>query len=153
MNTIVNAINDAIKAALRAKKPETLKPLRMLKNSMDVSSKTTGRNLTDSESVSIIRKEIKKRTDAATAFTMGNRVDLAKVERYEVEVLSMFLPTEMQLDELDVILDAAIAETGATGPKSMGAVMKIVTAKVAGRMEGKAVSTAVTIRLKALAPA
>ncbi|MER0240835.1 GatB/YqeY domain-containing protein [Streptomyces sp. HSW2009] len=106
----------------------------------------TARELSDAEVEKIIAREAKKRREAADAFADGGRAESAERERAEGEVLAAYLPKQLTDDELDTLVAEAVAEAkagGAEGPRAMGAVMKIVNPKVAGRAEGGRVAATV----------
>ena len=105
------------------------------------------RVLTDAEVMTVIEREAKKRREAAEAFDEGGRTELAERERAELGVLQSYLPAQLDDAELTAIVAAAIAESGASGPAAMGAVMKLVTPKVAGRAEGGRVAAEVRAQL------
>src|SRR3954468_776467 len=94
------------------------------------------RELTDDEVVKVLTREAKKRREAAEAFTQAGRDDQAQAERAEGAVLEEYLPAQLSDAELAELVAAAIAETGAEGPRAMGQVMKVLNPKVAGRAEG-----------------
>jgi len=98
------------------------------------------RELTDDEVITVLGRESKKRRESAEAFDGAGRTELAERERAEQVVLADYLPTQLSDEELTSIVAAAIAETGAKGPKQMGAVMKVVQPKVAGQADGRRVS-------------
>lgn len=104
---------------------------------------SVARALSESETVTVLTREVKKRREAAEAFAGAGRDEQAARERAEGEVLSGYLPAQLTDDELTALVADAIAETGAVGPKSMGVVMKAVTPKIAGRAEGGRVAAAV----------
>lgn len=101
------------------------------------------RTLSDAETVTVLTREVKKRREAAEAFAGAGRAEQAAREQAEGEVLSQYLPAQLTDDELKALVADAIAQTGATGPKSMGVVMKALTPKIAGRAEGGRVAAAV----------
>ncbi len=105
------------------------------------------RTLSDSETVTVLTREVKKRREAAEAFEGAGRAEQAARERAEGEVLSSYLPAQLSDEELNAMVADAIAQTGAAGPKSMGAVMKALTPKIAGRAEGGRVAAAVKAAL------
>lgn len=113
-------------------------------------SGTSARELSDDEVQKVIAKEAKKRREAAEAFAKGGRAAQAEREEAEGEVLAAYLPQPLTDEELGAIVAEAVAEAeadGAEGPRAMGAVMKIVTPKVAGRADGGRVAAAVKQRL------
>jgi uncharacterized protein YqeY len=108
---------------------------------------STARELSDDEVLTVITREAKKRREAAEAFEQGGRAESAQRERAEGEVLAAYLPQQLSDEELAGIVREAIAESGAEGPKAMGAVMKVVNPKVAKRAEGGRVAAEVKRQL------
>ncbi|WP_037911080.1 GatB/YqeY domain-containing protein [Actinacidiphila yeochonensis] len=107
----------------------------------------TARQLSDDEVLKVIAREAKKRREAAEAFAQGGRAESAERELAEGEVLAAYLPRQLSDEELADLVRAAIAESGAAGPKAMGAVMKVVNPKVAGLAEGGRVAAEVKRQL------
>lgn len=107
----------------------------------------SARELSDDEVLKVIAREAKKRREAAEAFAQGGRTESAERERAEGEVLAEYLPKQLGDEELAEIVRAAVAESGAQGPRAMGAVMKIVSPKVAGLAEGGRVAAEVKKQL------
>jgi uncharacterized protein len=105
------------------------------------------RELSDDEVLKVIGREVKKRKEAAEAFAGAGRAEQAAREEAEGEVLTAYLPAQLSDEELQVLVDAAVAETGAGGPRGMGAVMKVLTPRVAGRADGSRVAAAVKAKL------
>jgi uncharacterized protein len=108
------------------------------------------RALSDDEVQAVLRREAKKRREAAEAFAQGNRPEQAEREKAEGEILATYLPKQLDDEELNRIVAQAVEEAkaaGAEGPRAMGQVMKIVNPKVAGRAEGGRVAQAVRARL------
>ena len=134
-------ISQELKAAMLAKDADTVGTLRLLKSAMgyaQIEKKTD--SLSDAEVVGLIQKEIKKRRDSIEQFQSGGRPELAAKESSEISVLEKFLPKALSPDELDQLIRVVIQETGATSKKDMGAVIKAVQAKAAGRADGKTIS-------------
>jgi hypothetical protein len=107
------------------------------------------RVLSDDEIVRVLQREAKKRREAAEAFAGAGRADQAEAERAEGAVVEEYLPAALSDEELGTIVSAAIAETGASGPRAMGQVMRVVTPRVAGRADGRRVADEVKRRLAA----
>jgi uncharacterized protein YqeY len=107
------------------------------------------RHLDDDEIVKVITKQVKRREEAAEAFRNAGRDDRADRELAEARVLSAYLPAALTPEELETIITGTLAEGGFSGMGAMGPAMKAVTAKVAGRADGKTVSTLVRQRLAA----
>jgi uncharacterized protein YqeY len=138
-----------LNAAMKARDELTTATLRMALTAIsteEVAGKAA-RELDDDEVQRVLVREAKKRREAAEAFDAAGRTELADRERAEGTVLDRYLPEQLSADELAALITAAIAETGASGPRDMGAVMKIVAPQVAGRADGKQVSDEVRRRL------
>ena len=138
---LADQLQQEIKSAMLAKDAERLGALRMLKSAIgyvQIEKKTDA--LSDSDFIAVVQREVKKRRDAAEQFTTGGRPELAAKENAEIAVLETFLPKPLSPEELEALVRATIQEIGATDKKQMGAVMKAVQAKVAGRAEGKTIS-------------
>ncbi|MDT7570287.1 MAG: uncharacterized protein QOE05_461 [Actinomycetota bacterium] len=136
-------------ASMKARDGLTTATLRMVLTAIgneEVAGKAA-RQLSDDEVVKVIAREAKKRREAADAFTSGGRPDRAERELAEGAVLDGYLPAQLSDDELAVLVREAVAEAGTSGPQAMGAVMKLVGPKVAGRAEGGRVAAAVKAAL------
>jgi uncharacterized protein YqeY len=107
------------------------------------------KELTDDEILKVINKEVKRRDEAAEAFRNADRPDRADREQAEREILAAYLPAALTLEELEAIVTEVLTEGGFAGMGSMGPAMKAITAKVAGRADGKTVSDLVRTRLSA----
>ena len=139
--TLQERLGQEIKSAMLAKDAERLGALRMLKSTIGyILIEKKSEALSDADFVSVVQKEIKKRRDSIEQFEKGGRPELATKEKQEIGILENFLPQQLSPDELEKVVRDAIAETGATSKKEMGAVMKAVQAKVAGRADGKTIS-------------
>ncbi len=142
--TLLERLSRELKAAMLARDAARLSTLRLLKSAIgyaQIERKTE--TLSDAETVAIIQKEVKKRREAVEQFERGGRPELAAKEKQEITVLESFLPKPLTTEELEQLVRAAIQETGATGKKQMGQVIKSVQAKAAGRAEGKTISEVV----------
>jgi hypothetical protein len=115
--------------------------------SMEEVAGKQARELSDDEIVKVLTKEAKKRREAAEAFSNAGRAGQAQAELDEQAVLDEYLPAQMSDEELNRLVDQAVAESGAEGPRAMGQVMKVLNPKVAGRAEGGRVAQAVRTRL------
>lgn len=105
------------------------------------------RELSDDEVVTVLGREAKKRREAAEAFAGAGRAEQAERERAEGRVLAGYLPAPLTDEELADLVAAAVAETGAQGPRAMGSVMKVLTPQIAGRADGSRVAAAVKAAL------
>ncbi len=103
--------------------------------------------LSEQDEIALLRRERKRREEGAASFREGGREDDARKEEEEAALIGAYLPAEMGEEELAAIVDAAIAEAGATSPRELGAVMKLVMARTEGRADGKTVSALVRGRL------
>jgi len=149
--TLTAKIDQDIKEAMKAKDADRLGSLRMLKSSLKYAviekGATTEADLADTDVISVVRKRIKQCQDAVDGFVKGGRPEQAEKEKTEMALLESYLPASLSPDELASLVRSAIAETGATGKAQMGAVMKVVMAKAAGRTDGKAVNMEVLKQL------
>ncbi|MDA2806832.1 GatB/YqeY domain-containing protein [Nocardiopsis suaedae] len=149
----MSELKDRLKAdlttAMKARDDVRTRTLRMVLTAVSKEEVAGGssRELSDDDLIALLTREAKKRREAAEAFESGGREDKAADERAEGEVLAGYLPAQLTDEELGSLVEAAIAEAGASGPKQMGAVMKIVNPKVAGRAEGSRVAAEVKRRL------
>lgn len=138
---VADKLAQEIKSAMLAKDADRLSTLRMLKSAMgyvQIEKKTD--SLSEADAVSIVQKEVKKRRDSIEQFEKGGRPELAEKEKKEIGILEEFLPKALSPEELEQLVKATITEVGATGKKDMGAVIKAVQAKAAGRADGKSIS-------------
>lgn len=143
-------ISEDIKTAMKAKDTVALNVVRNLKSALKyaaIEKLGAEGELGDTDALAVVRKEIKKRQDSVTSYEAANRADLADVEKAEIAVLEKYLPAAMSQAELEKLVEAVIAETGATTKKDMGNVMKILQERVAGRADSKSISTEVSKRL------
>ncbi len=150
--SIQQRIDSDLKDAMRAKDAAKLGVLRMLKSAMKyaaIEKSGAESELDDAEATQVIRKQVKQRQDSIESFEKGGRPELATKEKEELAMLSVYLPQAMSPDELAAAVRETIAETGATSRAQMGAVMKSLQAKLAGRADGKSLSQEVQRQLGA----
>ena len=143
-------ITENLKTAMRAKDKQTLNTLRALKSAIKNAAIAKGgadAELDDAEETNIIRKQVKQRQDSIEQFEKAGRAELADVEKAEIEILNTYLPAALSTEELGTLVDAAIAETGASSRADMGKVMKILQESTGGRADGKTLSQEVMKRL------
>jgi uncharacterized protein YqeY len=147
--TLNERIDADLKDAMRAKDAGRLGVLRMLKSAMKYAAieKSGEGQLDDAAAVQVIRKQVKQRQDSIESFEKGGRPELAAKEKEELEMLNAYLPKGMNADELATMVRETIAEIGATSKAQMGAVMKAMQTKVAGRADGKTLSAEVSKQL------
>jgi uncharacterized protein YqeY len=143
-------IDADLREAMRAKDATKLGVLRMLKSALkyaEIAKSGTEGELNDAEAAQVIRKQVKQRQDSIESFEKGGRPELADKEKEELSILNAYLPQAMSADEIASVVRETIAEAGAKSKAQMGAVMKALQAKVAGRADGKALSQEVARQL------
>lgn len=148
--TFQERIDSDLKDAMRAKDAVRLGVLRMLKSALKYSAiekSDAESQLDDAEATQVIRKQVKQRQDSIESFEKGGRPELAAKEKDELTILSAYLPQGLSADELAKIVRETINEIGATSKAQMGAVMKALQVKVAGRADGKTLSQEVSRQL------
>ena len=138
--TLIEELEDDVKDAMRAGDTARRDALRLIIASLKSAEKDLLRPLTEDEELQVLQRERKKRIEAAEAFRGGGREEQAAKEEAELAVLEEFMPEPLTEEELERILDDAIAENGATSMRDMGRVMKDVMPQIAGRADGAAVS-------------
>jgi hypothetical protein len=148
--TLQQRVDSELKEAMRAKDTTKLGVLRMLKSALKyaaIAKSDAEAELNDAEASQVIRKQVKQRQDSIESFEKGGRTELAAKEKEELAILSGYLPQPMNAGEISRVVGETIAEAGATSRAQMGAVMKALQAKVAGRVDGKALSAEVQKQL------
>ncbi len=146
MAALANQLNEDLKDAMRAKDTLALSTLRAVKSALKNAAIEQGGAdtvLDETQTVSIIRKQIKQRQDSVEQFSKAGRSELAEKESAEIAILERYLPAALTPEEVSAMVQAAIAETGASSRAEMGKVMKIVQEQSAGRVDGKTLSQAV----------
>lgn len=149
MSELKDRLHAELNAAMKARDELTTATLRMALTAVtneEVAGKVA-RELSDDDVLKVLGREAKKRREAAEAFDAAGRTELADRERAEGTVLDRYLPAQLSDAELAELVSAAVAESGASSPRDMGAVMKLVQPRVAGRADGKRVSDEVRRRL------
>jgi uncharacterized protein YqeY len=145
--TLIVRIEDELKEAMRAGEAARRDALRLILNALRSAEKELQRPLQDAEELQVLQRERKRRVEAAEAFRAGYREEQAEAEEHELAVLEEFMPEPLGEDELEEIVDDAIAEVGATSMRDLGRVMADVMPQVAGRADGAAVSQLVREKL------
>ena len=149
MGELKDRLKNDLTASMKARDELRTATLRMALTAVgneEVAGKAA-RSLSDAEELTVLTREAKKRREAAEAFRSGGAEERAARELAEEEVLAGYLPAQLSDDELAGLVASAVSETGATGPQAMGAVMKVVGPRVAGRAEGGRVAAAVRAAL------
>ncbi|MGO9954499.1 MAG: GatB/YqeY domain-containing protein [Solirubrobacteraceae bacterium] len=133
--TLTEQLRADMTSAMKAGEKVRLGALRMVLSELQKAAKDGSE-----DELAVLRRERKRRLEAATQFRDGGRPELADQEESEAELISGYLPSELDDGELDAIVARAIAETGAAGPRDLGAVMKVVMAHAGGRADGRRAS-------------
>lgn len=134
-------------AAMKSKEKERLEAIRFIQAAIKKQEVDTRKDLDDTAVIAILSNQVKQRKDSIEQFRKGGREELAAKEESELKILQSYLPEQLSADALASLVEAAIKETGATGMKDMGAVIKAVMAKAAGQAEGAVVSDMVKKKL------
>ncbi|HSF44523.1 MAG TPA: GatB/YqeY domain-containing protein [Chitinophagaceae bacterium] len=145
-------VNDQLKTAMLAKDEKSMRSLRAIKAAILLAktSEGAGGELKPEDEVKMLQKLVKQRKDSEEIFRQQNRPELAQKEAEEIEVIEKFLPKQMDVEELKVELRRIIAEVGAASPADMGKVMGAATKQLAGKADGKTISSTVKELLSAL---
>ena len=141
-------IRGDVKTAMKERDRARVGALRMLGAALQNGEIEAGRPLTEEEEQAILRRQLKQREESAEAFRRAGREERAAAEAAEAEVVRAYLPEPLSREELEGIVDTAIADTGATGMRDMGAVMGRAMELAGGRAEGRELSTIVRSRLQ-----
>ncbi len=134
-----------LKTAMLAKDEKTVRSLRAIKAAIILAktSEGAGGEIKEEDEIKLLQKLVKQRKDSLEIFQQQNRSDLAQKELEEIEVIEKFLPKQLSVTELKVIVEKIITETGASTPADMGKVMGAATKQLAGKADGKAISALV----------
>ena len=134
-----------LKTAMLAKDEKALRSLRAIKAAILLAktSEGAGGDLKEEDEVKLLQKLLKSRKDSLEIFTAQNRPDLAVKEEEEIAIIGKFLPAQMSKEELKTIIQKIIGDTGASSSADMGKVMGIATKQLAGKIDGKSISTMV----------
>ena len=149
--TIHQRILEDMKTAMKAKDTVALNVVRNLKSALKyaaIEKLGAEGELGETDAITVIRKEIKKRQDSVASYEQANRQDLADTEKAEMAVLEKYLPAAMSEADVVAMVEAVIAELGATSKKEMGAVMKALGERAAGRADNRVLSAEVGKRLQ-----
>jgi uncharacterized protein YqeY len=147
--TLREKLDADLKEAMRAKDQVRVDTVRAIKSAIKYKEVEGGevKTLDDAGVLKVVQAEIKKRRDAIDQYKAAGRPELAEKEEREAAILLVYMPQQMTEAEIEAVVVAAIAEAGATGPKDMGAVMKLVQPQVAGKADGRVVSETVKRKL------
>lgn len=142
-------IMTAMKTAMKEKNTTALEALRAVKSAL-LLAQTDGSGkseLTETEEIQLLQKLVKQRKDSATIYSEQGRSDLATPELEQASIIEQFLPEQLSEDEIAVVIDSVIAESGANSMKDMGKVMGMVSGKLAGKADGKTIAGIVKAKL------
>jgi uncharacterized protein YqeY len=140
--TVAEQVRVDMTTAMKAGERERLTALRLVLSELQKAAKEGG-----DDELAVLRRERKRRLEAASQFRDAGRPELAEHEEREAEMITTYLPAELSDEELDAVVAAAVSETGASEPRDMGAVMKVVMARTGGRADGKRASALVRAAL------
>lgn len=140
--SVLEQVQSDVRTAMKARDRERAAALRMVVDVLQQDAK-----LGKGDEVAVLQRERKKRVEAAEAYEGAGRAEQAAAERFEAELIDAYLPQQLSDEELAELVDAAVAETGATERKQMGQVMSALMPKLGGRADGKRVSAAVQQKL------
>ncbi|MDC7994485.1 GatB/YqeY domain-containing protein [Altibacter sp. HG106] len=147
--SLQNQIMDAMKVAMKAKDSTSLEALRAVKSALLLAQTEAGGKdgMSETEEVKLLQKLVKQRKDSAAIYEEQGRNDLAAPELAQAEVISRFLPAQASEAEITKVVDDVIAKTGASSMQDMGKVMGMANQELAGKADGKTISTIVKQRL------
>ncbi|MDX6475261.1 MAG: uncharacterized protein QOH95_772 [Gaiellaceae bacterium] len=145
--SLVTQMEQEVKDAMLARDNERRDALRLILSSLKSAEKDLLRPLSEDEELQVLQRERKKRLEAAEAFHAAGRAEQAEKEEAELAILEEFMPEPLAEEEIERIVDDAIAENGATSMRDMGRVMADVMPQIAGRADGSAVSQLVREKL------
>jgi uncharacterized protein YqeY len=145
--SITEQIQSDVSAAAKAQDRPRVSALRLLIDALQKEAKQARGELDEQGEIAVLKRERKRRAEAADAYRKGGRADAAETEEAEAALIDAYLPAQISDEELQQLIVDALAETGAQSPKEMGKVMSTVMAKAAGRADGRRVSELVKERL------
>ena len=143
----IETIEEQLRDAMKAREAERRDALRLILNALKVSEKELQRPLSEEEELQVLQRERKRRVEAAEAFRSGGREEQAASEERELAILEEFMPEPLDEEQIEDIVDDAIAEVGATSMADLGRVMADVMPQIAGRADGSVVSQIVREKL------
>ena len=146
--TLKERLNDDLKDAMRSRDALRRNTIRLLLSAIGYEEIARRGDLDDDAVTQVLTKQAQQRRDSIEAYTKGGRSDLVAQEEAELAIVSAYLPSPLSAEEISAIVDAAIADAGASGPQDMGKVMGRVMPQVRGRADGRQVSALVNQRLR-----
>ncbi|MBA22838.1 MAG: glutamyl-tRNA amidotransferase [Flavobacteriales bacterium] len=148
MSALDNLTNE-IKEAMKAKNALALEALRAIKSAVLLQKSEAGAadGMTDDQEIKLLQKLVKQRRDSAAIFRKQNRADLAEPEEAQAEIIARFLPEQLSEQEVGKVIESIITQLGASSIKDMGKVMGMASNQLAGKADGKTISTIVKQKL------
>lgn len=148
--SLQDQVMEKMKVAMKAKDTVALESLRAIKSALLLAKTESGAGeLSEADEVKLVQKLVKQRKDSAAIFTEQGREDLAEPELAQAAVIEQFLPEQLSEEEIGKVVERAIATLGATGMQDMGKVMGAVSQELAGKADGKTISSIVKAKLSA----
>src|SRR5690606_16230472 len=146
--SLQDKVMEAMKTAMKTKDTQSLEALRSIKSALLLAQTETGAksDLSEDEEIKLLQKQVKQRKDSAIIYKEQGREDLAEPELAQAKIIEQFLPKQLSEEEVGKIVTEIITETGATSMADMGKIMGLATAKIAGKADGKTISTIVKAR-------
>lgn len=142
--SLTDQINNDLKAAMKAKDTTTLTALRAIKSQLLLAATEKGGGESDEQAgIKMLQKQVKQRKDSAELYKSQGREDLAEAELAEAEIIEKYLPKQLSEEELKPIIQAIVDRVGATGMQDMGKVMGAASQELAGKADGKTISSVV----------
>lgn len=139
--TLTDKINEDIKKAMLAREKDKLEALRAVKSALLLAMTSEGGGeVTEETETKLLQKLVKQRRESADIYDGQNRADLAAAERFQADIISAYLPAQLNPDELKPIISKIITEVGASGMKDMGKVMAAASAQLSGKADNKTIS-------------
>lgn len=148
--SLVEKINEDMKAATKSQEKEKLSVIRMLKSAIQLAKIELKHELSDEEVIDVVAKQIKMRKDSIAEFSKAGRDDLVAQYQSEVEILNTYMPEQLSIEEVTKIIDEVFASVNPTSPKQMGLIMKEVNPKVRGKFDMGEVSKLIKDKLSNL---
>ncbi len=147
--TLQGRLQSDLKDAMRSRDVVARESIRFLLSAYHNAEIEKRESLSAEEELALLQRQVKQRTESIEQFAAAGRTDLVDREKEQLAVIERYLPAQLDDEELATLVDAAVTESGATGPKEMGKVMPILLPRIGGRADGRRVSTAVRTRLSA----
>ena len=142
--SLENKVNKDLVAAMKSKNQAALRGIRAIKAALLLAKTAEGsKPLSEADEIRILQKLVKQRKDSYDIYIKGNREDLAKTEKEEIQVINQYLPEQASEDEIRSIVESVIQQTGAESMRDMGKVMGIVNKQLAGKADGKTIAQVV----------